>query len=197
MPSSFGETKSLPNTFGSLGLPTTSNPPQQQPQTTQSTNIFGHLGLPLPQQSSTFGAQSKPPGSVVNPFLPQPSTQPPQTTTSGIGSGMFGASQPQQTSQPLGASILAQPQEQSQEQAGEGTTRGLQLVYFDNLLEKGKKNANWGDGGLGLGELPSLQLGLEDIARRARELGGVGTKSHGGATADSKASACGLFHLIS
>lgn len=53
------------------------------------------------------------------------------------------------------------------------------------------------DGELGFGELPSLQLGLGDIARRARELGGVGAQTHGGATVDSKASACGLFHLIS
>lgn len=103
----------------------------------------------------------------------------------------------------FGTSLLApgQPQQgQSQEQAGKqslGLNKGPQLVYFDNLLEKGKKKANGADGELGFGELPSLQLGLGDIARRARELGGVGTQTHGGATADSKASACGLFHLIS
>ena len=127
---------------------------------------------------------------------------------SGAGSGAPGAIptiglQSQQTYQPFGASLFPpeQPRQvQSQDQAGNqslGLKRGPQLVYFDNLLEKGKRKANGGDGELGFGELPSLQLGLEDIARRARELGGVGTQTHGGATADSKASARGLFHLIS
>ena len=70
------------------------------------------------------------------------------------------------------------------------------MIYFDNLLEKGKKRASAADRETGFGELPSLQLGLGDIAKRARELGGVGTQIHEGAGADSKASACGLFHLI-
>lgn len=228
MPSNFPGTKPLPSMFGSLGLPTTSEPPsesqgsifanlsssqpQQQPQATQQENIFAHLGYSTdPQQGSSLsnlGGQSKPPSSVVNPFLPQASTLLQQTATSGTGPGILGASQatgsqPQQTPQPFGASVLApeQPQQgQSHEQAGNqnlGINRGPQLVYFDNLLEKGKKKANGVDAELGFGELPSLQLGLGDIARRARELGGVRTQTRGGATADSKASACGLFHLIS
>lgn len=220
MSSKFGPTKPLPAIYGSLGLPTTSEPPsddlgsifmnfgrskpQQQPQTTQPGGLFSNLGSSSAQQNdpiyNNFEGQSKPSGSIINPFLSSASTLVEKTTTSGGGLGIPGPSQapglqPQQTSQPFGASLFAQGQPlqgQSQEQAGKqslGTGRGPQLVYFDNLLEKGKKKANGSDGELGFGELPSLQLGLGDIAKRARELGG--------ATADSKASARGSFHLAS
>lgn len=69
-------------------------------------------------------------------------------------------------------------------------------MYFDNLLEKGKKRTNASHGDSGFGDLPSLQLGLGEIARKARELGGVGTQINGGATVDSKGSACESSFLI-
>ena len=59
--------------------------------------------------------------------------------------------------------------------------------YFNSLLEKNKKRTREVDGGVDLGEIPSLQLGLGDIARRVRELGGSGSQINGRRGADSKA----------
>jgi nuclear pore complex protein Nup93 len=44
-----------------------------------------------------------------------------------------------------------------------------QSAYFDQMLERGKKRNTLEHGGFG--DLPSLQLGLADIARKARNLG--------------------------
>ena len=60
-----------------------------------------------------------------------------------------------------------------------------QPAYFDNLLEKGRKRAHDADGGPGFRDLPSLQLGLGDIAKKVRELGNVGTQTHRGGAADA------------
>ena len=79
----------------------------------------------------------------------------------------------------------AQP-EQSQ-QPGPAMSTGAQPVYFNSLLEKGKKRTRDADGGPGFQELPSLQLGLGDIAKRVRELGGAGTPSKSGRGGDSRA----------
>lgn len=50
-----------------------------------------------------------------------------------------------------------------------------QSTYFDNLLQRGQKlDSNKKTPTTGLGELPSLQLGLGDISRRVRELGNAG-----------------------
>ena len=59
--------------------------------------------------------------------------------------------------------------------------------YFNSLLEKNKKRTREAEGGAGLGEIPSLQLGLGDIARRVRELGGSGPQINGRGGTDSKA----------
>lgn len=186
--------------FGSLG--TSSNPPSQS-QPTQSAGLFTSLGStqtrPLPSLQLNLGEPSKSG----------------QTTSSGGLASLFStaASQPQQipsifqsqnnatTSQPFGSSLLSsqQPQQQQPSQAGQfqGQTSQLSIgpgkvsqpAYFNSLLEKGKKRALAADGGAGLNGLPSLQLGLGDIARRARELGGVGLQTQGSATVDGKASA--------
>jgi nuclear pore complex protein Nup93 len=68
-----------------------------------------------------------------------------------------------------------------------GVAKASQPAYFDSLLEKGKKRAHAADGGPAFGDLPTLQLGLDDIARRARELGGLGSQDRGPST-DGKAS---------
>ena len=59
--------------------------------------------------------------------------------------------------------------------------------YFNSLLEKDKKRTREVEGGAGLGEIPSLQLGLGDIARRVRELGGSAPQTNGRRGGDSKA----------
>ncbi len=173
-------------------------------QTQQQPSLFSNLGgAPKPQSSSSpfaglLSSQSKPQSSS-NPFAGLLSSQP--QTASGTG-GLFGASttntsQPQATSlfasqnnptsQPLQSSLFAsqplqqqqnhavQPQQQQQDgQQSYGPTGAPQPAYFDSLLERGRKRTNGVDGRDGFGELPSLQLGLGDISRRVRELGGAG-----------------------
>lgn len=62
-----------------------------------------------------------------------------------------------------------------------------QPAYFNNLLEKARKRTHDADGGPGFRDLPSLQLGLGDIAKKVRELGSVGTQTHRGRAVDSSA----------
>lgn len=188
--------------FGSQG---TSSIPSSQSQPTQSAGLFSSLGNTQPRQLSSLQLNLG------------ESLKPGQATSIGGGSGLFStsqstASQPQQisslfpsqnnatTSRPFGSSLLSsqQPQQQ-QNQAGQsqkqdnqqsiGSGKVSQPAYFNSLLEKGKKRALTSDGEAGLNGLPSLQLGLGDIARRARELGGVGLQTQGSATVDGKASA--------
>ncbi len=183
-----GEPSSAPASAPSLSTQPSSffNNPHLNPGVSSSTPTpTPPAGLSLPQQNKS--------GSVASLFS-QPkqasSAAPTQTNTN--------------TSQPFGSSIFLQPQSQlqnqtlqSKEETGQqnlGISRASQPVYFDNLLEKGKKRVNGVNGDSGFGDLPSLQLGLGEIARKARELGGVGTQLNGGATVDSKALACGIFH---
>jgi nuclear pore complex protein Nup93 len=91
--------------------------------------------------------------------------------TGGLGqSSLFGAASTQQQSQ--------QPQQQQQQQQGAplsqsqaGTGRS---AHFDHLLERGRKRNAGENGGASFDELPSLQLGLGDIARKVRNLGAGG-----------------------
>lgn len=89
---------------------------------------------------------------------------------------MFGTQQPNKT---LGQTALGE-----QQQPG---TKARQPAYFENLLEKGRKRNHDADGGPGFRDLPSLQLGLGDIAKRLKELGAVGVQTPGVKTTDSKA----------
>lgn len=198
----------------SQAAPTSSlfgNTSQPQQPSGQTTNLFGSLGASQPQTQpslfSNLGVDQKP-----NLFG---SSQPQQQTGTGAG-GLFGTGsssnlQPQQTSslfagaqnntattQP-GASSLFQPQlqpQQQNDQSGQGPQGQQQShggqwtsqpAYFDNLLEKGRKRNHDADGGPGFRDLPSLQLGLGDIAKKVRELGSVSTQTHRGGAMDSSA----------
>ena len=60
---------------------------------------------------------------------------------------------------------------------GQASTQGTQPAFFNSLLERGKKrplSATVQSGNFE--DVPSLQLGLDDIRRKARELGTPGTK---------------------
>lgn len=124
----------------------------------------GSLGTSTnPQSNSLFGANN----STATPFanLSAPSTQNAQT------SSLFGG-QSQAQQQTAQAPVLGQTQA-SNPQQGPST----QPAFFNSLLERGKKrplssvaqNSNFED-------VPSLQLGLDDIRRKARELGAGGQK---------------------
>ena len=177
---------------------------------------LGSLGASQPQQQPSlltgFGApaNAQPSQNLLGAFGTSKAQPPPASGAAEAGFLGFGQPpkvQPQQTqnnpatSQPFGLSLLASqpPQQQPPNQNGQpqeagsqppptaGPVKTPQPAYFDILLEKGKKRARVGDGGPAFGELPTLQLGLEDIARRARELGGFPSQEKGHAT-DGKAS---------
>ena len=126
------------------------------------------------------------------------------TTTQPSGSSIFGATGIGAAPQPANSSLFGtQPQKLQENQEGQGQQqqqqqqRGEQSVqqgdnarkpaYFENLLQKGRKRTHDAQGRSALGELPSLQLGLGDIAKKARELGGAGIPTQNGRGADSKA----------
>lgn len=201
-----GQARSVPSLFSNLGSGPASTPQPQtgglfsnlsSSRTTQQPSIFSNLG----------GGTTSQPSS--NAFSGLGSSQP--QPTSGTG-GLFGAStattsQPQTTSlfaslnnptsQPPQSSIFASqpPQQQQQNQPSQPQQDGQQLygptgtpqpAYFDSLLERGKKRTNGANGVGSFGELPSLQLGLGDISRRARELGGAGGQAKHGRGQDTK-----------
>ncbi|KAL8643684.1 MAG: hypothetical protein Q9226_008189, partial [Calogaya cf. arnoldii] len=191
------------NIFGSLGN-SSSSAASSQPQQSQAggtTSIFANLQSQPPSQPaqssifSNLGTSQPSQPSQTSLFQNLGSTQPQQQT-----SGLFGASQPA-TSQPatsslfapqattgaLGLSQLPQGQTTHNGQQPPGPVRLSQPAYFDSLLEKGKKRARDADRGTSFNEMPGLQLGLSDIARRVREIGGVGTHMPADRAADSKA----------
>jgi nuclear pore complex protein Nup93 len=104
----------------------------------------------------------------AKPATAQQSTMNNQQQTSGLGQpSLFGATSTQQ-----------QPQQQPQQQQGTslsqsnaGTSRS---AHFDNLLERGRKRNAGENSGTNFDELPALQLGLGDIARKVRNLGAGG-----------------------
>ena len=98
------------------------------------------------------------------------------------GSSLFSSQQQPQN----GQFNLGQTQQQNSQQQG-GLAKASQPAYFNNLLEKGRKRSRADDGGAGFGDLPSLQLGLGDLAKKVRELGGVGSHVPGSSALDSKA----------
>ncbi|CAI6340580.1 unnamed protein product [Periconia digitata] len=120
-------------------------------------SLGGATSQAQPASSGFGGLFSKPAGqqapqstSTTNPLL---------NTQQSAGSGqpsLFGTSQAApQTGGPL-----------SQSNAGTGRS-----AHFDHLLERGRKR-NAGENGLSsFDELPALQLGLGDIARKVRNLG--------------------------
>lgn len=93
-------------------------------------------------------------------------------------SSLFGG-QPQAQQPPAQSSLLGQSQSQPNngETQGRVSSQATQPAFFNSLLERGKKrplsataqNGNFED-------VPSLQLGLDDIRRKARELGAAGGK---------------------
>lgn len=135
----------------------------------------GGLGASTTQQSASIFS----PNNSTSAFG-KPAATAGQPTS---GFSAFG-SQPQQQQ-------AGQPQFLGQSQQGAGglsSTQTTQPAFFNSLLERGKKRplsttAQYD----GLGEIPSLQLGLDDIRRKARELGTGGVKSDQQKGADTKA----------
>jgi nuclear pore complex protein Nup93 len=185
-------------------------------QSSGGGGLFGNSQTPASQTSrpSLFGQTAQPASSNLFGGSLGASTAASQPQSTGLfgpkpttGGGIFGmgasASQPGQQSTSgmfptLGQSI-SQPgqQQQGQQQQGQtqpegsqlGQSKGpgsLQAAYFDQILERGKKRNSQDNGG-GLGDLPSLQLGLGDIARKVRNLGNGGPSAEHAKAGDSRA----------
>jgi len=165
--------------FGNLGGGT-SQPAQPASTGGLGGGLFGStLGGSKPASTSAFGTSpSQPPaqaGGFGSLFSKPPATQQsgmgnPQQT-GGLGqSSLFGTASTQQAPQ--------QQQQQQQQQQGaplsQSTTGTGRSAHFDHLLERGRKRNAGENGGASYEELPSLQLGLGDIARKVRNLGAGG-----------------------
>lgn len=180
-----------PSLFSNLGGGGTSN---AQSGTTQPANTGG-LGGGL--FGGGLGAAKSTPTTTPSLFSGAASTSQPQTQTGSFSLFNNAASQSttnnaQQQTGGLGlgqsslfntASTQQQPQQQPQQQqqqqqqgaslaqANAGSSRS---AHFDHLLERGRKRNAGENGTSNFDELPSLQLGLGDIARKVRNLGSGG-----------------------
>lgn len=135
-----------------------------------TSSIFGTGGL------GGFGASAQPsqppqPSSIFSPSNPTSIFGNPSTTQAPSVNSILGG-QPQ-TQQPAQSSILGLGQPApSTAQPANISSQAAQPAFFNSLLERGKKrplstvteNGNFE-------ELPNLQLGLDDIRRKARGLG--------------------------
>lgn len=148
--------------------------PQEQ-RGTAGGGLFGTVSAlqVQPQQTSSLF------GSALNDAA---TTQPAAPSLFGLQSGP----QPQQQNDQSGQVAQGQRQ-QHVGQPSQGVQVTSQPAYFDNLLEKGRKRTHGADGGPGFRDLPSLQLGLGDIAKKARELGSVGSRMPRDRAVDSSA----------
>ncbi|KAL9604363.1 MAG: hypothetical protein Q9219_000551 [cf. Caloplaca sp. 3 TL-2023] len=202
----FSKPAATSNIFGNLGNQSSAQPSQgsgtsnifgnlqsqQQPQHTQSSlfsdlgtsqaqksqpvqsSVFSSLASSQPQQAPTLFGASRPTttqsasGSL---FAPQPAS-------GASGASIFSSQTPQQQNQ---------PGQDAQQQPAAAPARPFQPAFFESLLEKGKKRTHEVNDVPSFGELPEIQLGLTDIARRVREIGGVTTQSPADRAADSKA----------
>ncbi|KAI9659940.1 MAG: hypothetical protein M1821_001292 [Bathelium mastoideum] len=187
----FGTSQPQSNSGGSLFDRITSSQPQQ------SGGLFGSTSTSQPQQSqptsstSLFGNQgnNQTAKSSGNPFGSLGPTSQPATQTSNAGS-LFGGANTAQAQQSQsgntgslfgGSTATGNTQAQTQQQSTQGpqnTAPPSQPAYFDHLLERGKKRATQDNGAGSLADLPSLQLGLGDIARKVRNLGNGSPSVH-------------------
>jgi nuclear pore complex protein Nup93 len=176
-------TTTTPSLFGNLGG-AASNTSTATTQPASGGGLGGSLF-----GGALGGAKPAAPAATSTPSLglfgAASTSQPPtQTTGGGLFSGFGGqgqqssapASNTQQTTSLFGNTATQQQQQPQQQsaplaQSTAGTTRS---AHFDHLLERGRKR-NAGENGIAsFDELPSLQLGLGDIARKVRNLGSGG-----------------------
>ncbi|KAL3487780.1 Nup93/Nic96-domain-containing protein [Aspergillus germanicus] len=144
-----------------------------------SSSIFGTGGLGAASQPAQ-PAQPAQPSSIFSPSNPTSIFGNPPTTQAQATTSIFGGQpQSQQQQQQAGPSSIFGPGQPnvSTAQPIQPASQGAQPAFFSSLLERGKKrplsavaqNGNFED-------MPNLQLGLDDIRRKARELGTGGLK---------------------
>ena len=131
-------------------------------------SLFGGGGLGA---STTSQQQQQQPASIFSPNNQSSIFGSNSTAQAAPNASLFGAqsqAQPQTNQSVFG---------QSQAQPVQSSSQATQPAFFNSLLERGKKRPVSAIGQNGsFEELPSLQLGLDDIRRKARELGSGGPK---------------------
>jgi nuclear pore complex protein Nup93 len=145
--------------LGGLGASTS------QPQ--QSGGLFSRIGTTAQAQPATTA-----PSGLLGSGTGLLGVPKPLQSNIGLGGSLFSSTQP--TAQPaatgsLFGGLASQPTQPSVAQSQMAQSAPNQSAYFDQMLERGKKRNVLENGGFG--DLPSLQLGLADIARKARNLG--------------------------
>ncbi|KAL2866812.1 linker nucleoporin NIC96 [Aspergillus lucknowensis] len=139
-----------------------------------SSSIFGGSGFGATAQPAQQPAQ---PSSIFSPSNPTSIFSNTTTTQAPTATSIFGG-QTQHQQQPAQSSIFGPGQSNtSTTQPIQSRSQAAQPAFFNSLLERGKKrplsavaqNGNFE-------EMPNLQLGLDDIRRKARELGAGGLK---------------------
>ena len=110
--------------------------------------------------------------------------------SSTTGTGLFGSARPGEGllgPQSFGGSTLRGSTTQSQPPTQQEPDTAYHSGYFNSLLEKGKRRRKplKEDVVEGLDEIPSLQLGLGDIASKIRQLGGQGPHKRSTANANA------------
>lgn len=136
--------------------------------------LSNNLSNPCAMSNSLFGGGQSSLFSTNN----TPSAFGNTSTTQGPSGGSLFGAQSQAQPQPAQSSILGQSQAQNNAaQNSRPSNQATQPAFFNSLLERGKKRPLSAIGqSTNFEELPSLQLGLDDIRRKARELGSGGSK---------------------
>lgn len=172
-------TKSL---FGGLGAGA-SNLAQQQPAT---NSVFGNL----PQTTQQTGAAS---GGLFGNLGANSAQQQQQKPVNNLFGGLntigTGQTQPNAGASSLFSNTtnLATQSQVGGQQAQPSVASSAPTALFQNLLERGKKRNADSNTNIQFGDLPSLQLGLSDIANKVRNLGASKGASRASRGADSKA----------
>jgi nuclear pore complex protein Nup93 len=165
--------------FGNASSTTTPSLFSQGASSTPVAPLFGTGAAKT--MAPPFGATpaSSQPGATSTPFssLFQSTTAAqPTTTNPPLNTQQTSAGQPSAFPQSsLFSSSMAPPQQQADGPLSQSTANGTtRSAHFDHLLERGRKR-NAAENAFGtFDELPSLQLGLGDIARKVRNLGAGG-----------------------
>ncbi|MCJ1308804.1 hypothetical protein MMC25_002459 [Agyrium rufum] len=163
-----------------------------------SGNLFGSLGGAKPTGattgtgiSSTASAANSGSGNIFG--IPTNQTTANTNTNTNINAPVKNISDWPPPG--LGQSILGQSQSQQQQGRAADGANAFGSGYFNSLLEKEKlRNKRPYDAGSGVGSatspfgaVPSLQLGLGDLAKRARQLGTSEKRGFGERGKDSSA----------
>jgi nuclear pore complex protein Nup93 len=152
------------------------------------SSLFGTTSTAAPSSTSMF-AQSTSAAQSQGLFGTAPGTSAPSDGSFSFLGGTSSQQRPPAQQQPqqsgLGTSIFSnaaqgsQMGQSTQQQQPLGLSQSRDPAYFNSLLERQRKKQRFGASSRNgrAGQLPSLNMDLGDLARRAQEIGGRGQKA--------------------